>query len=242
MSLRPRLPNFIGRIYFAAVLAPGRLRAGWRRLKPGTRDVLLWLAAFGAFVVPFLFLTGCHPVPSQVRIASTATVHRPLDAAVQRTNAAAKSADVAARSNATAVELVAAAVKTGLSAGSPQASNLLAVVQQTAAALADASLQYAQAKIALSQTLAALAEVDRDNAAKQKQIDQLAAVAAKVPALEADLSWYRWRFWTLVVLAALAAVGVTALVVARLLARFTGWGARTVGPLLAKAAPLLAFA
>ena len=202
-------------------------------LQPSTAN-LLW-----ALVVTFALClvgtqcscTNSHP-PAHIALPSTMPVKRAVAVAVVHT-------DKAVASNARAAVLARKAVETGIAAGSQDALDLVAESQATADELIQVKVQLAAADQTIdtltAQLLASQKQVDA-------QTDQLAGTAIALAKALTDVVWYRWRFWPLLILDVLAAVGTVALLVAWLLARFTGWGARTVGPVLAKAAPLLAFA
>ena len=121
-------------------------------------------------------------------------------------------------SNQRAVVIAMKAEKVGLKAGSADARALYLDTTETDSQLADALTKVDQLTVQLL--------------AKQKDVDaqttRLAELTTKLNAAEKTLWWYRLRFWGPLVFAALA-VGVF------LVARFTAWGAKTLGPYLVDA-------
>ena len=130
---------------------------------------------------------------------------------------------VARAANVRAEKLAAKAAKTGIAAGSADAKALVLATAATDSDLAAALFKVDQLT---AQLIAVQTTVNG-------QTQRLAALTTKLNAAEKTIWWYRERFWGPIVFALLA-VGVI------LVARFTAWGTRTLGPYLVDAGQLAA--
>ena len=121
-------------------------------------------------------------------------------------------------SNARAEKLAAEAVRKGIVAGSTEARALVLATTTTDSELADA----------LTKVDTLTAELLTVQKRVDTQTGDLATLTTRYNAAVKTIWWYRFRFWGPLTLAVVA-LGLI------LAAKFTAWGARTVGPYLVDA-------
>ena len=168
------------------------------------------LLALCATILTAAFLGGCAHPAPRAIVVPSAV---PVRAAIA----------VAKATNVRAEKLAAKAEQVGIAAGSADAQALVLATTTTDSDLAKALSQ-------VDQLTAILGTVQKE---ADTQTTQLAAMTTKYNAAVKTLWWYRERFWGPLVFALLA-VGVF------LVARFTAWGTRTLGPYLVDAGQLAA--